>query len=100
MNGFYGNKSVYYSGQVENNQEIKGIETAWHQIENRKVVLGREFSLIDNEHARPVCIISTKTQQKLGLPKDCIGETIIVAKTRFLIVGVVESKSESAMFGE
>ena len=64
------------------------------------MVLGREFSLIDNEHARPVCIINTKTQEKLGLPKDCIGETIIVAKTRFLIVGVIESKSESAMFGE
>jgi len=100
MNGFYGNQSVSYAGHVEPNPQIEGIEPAWHKIENRAVVLGREFSLIDNEHARPVCIINTKTQEKLGLPKDCIGETIIVAKTRFLIVGVVESKSESAMFGE
>ena len=100
MNGFYGNQTVSYAGHVENNPEIQGIESAWHAIENRKVILGRQFSLIDNEHARPVCIISTKTQQKLGLPKDCIGETIIVAKTRFLIVGVIESKSDSSMFGE
>jgi putative ABC transport system permease protein len=100
MNGFYGNSSVSYAGRIEPNPQIQGIEASWHQIENRRVVMGREFSLIDNEHARPVCIINTKTQEKLGLPKDPIGETLIVAKTRFLIVGLIESKSESAMFGE
>src|SRR5258706_3471658 len=100
MNGFYGNQQVSYAGHVEPNPQIQGIEASWHQIENRQVILGREFSLIDNEHARPVCIINTKTQEKLGLPQDCIGETIIVAKTRFLVVGMIESKSESSMFGE
>jgi putative ABC transport system permease protein len=100
MNGLWGNKTVSYGGRVEANPEVMGIESSWHQIENRKVVLGRQFSLIDNEHARPVCIINTKTQEKLGLPKDPIGETIIVDRARYLVVGVIETKAQSSMFGE
>ena len=100
MNGMYGNQTVSYAGRSEPNPEIFGIENAWHDIENRKVVIGREFSLIDNEHSRPVCIINTKAQEKLGLPKDPVGEIIIIARTRFMVVGVVESKPQGPMFGE
>ncbi len=100
MNGLGGNNPVSYAGRSEPNPEIWGIEPSWHKIENRDVIMGRQFSLIDNEHARPVCIINVKTQEKLGLPKDPIGETIIVSKARFLVVGVIESKAQSSMFGE
>jgi putative ABC transport system permease protein len=100
MNGLWGNSSVSYAGRTEPNPEIVGIEPSWHQIENRTVTLGRQFSLIDNEHARPVCIINSKAQEKLGLPKDPIGETIIIARTRFMVVGVVETKAQGPMFGE
>jgi putative ABC transport system permease protein len=100
MNNLWGNQTVSYGGRTEANPECFGIEPSWHQIEDRQVTLGRQFSLIDNEHARPVCIINTKLQEKLSLPRDCIGETIIVAKTRLMVVGVVESKVQSAMFGE
>jgi putative ABC transport system permease protein len=100
MNNLWGNSVVSYGGRSEANPECFGIEPSWHQIENRSVVLGRQFSLIDNEHARPVCIINTKLQEKLGLPKDPIGETIIVARTRLMVVGLLESKAQGGMFGE
>src|SRR5258705_1708750 len=100
MNGFYGNQTVSYGGRTESNPEIFGIEPSWHQIENRFVMTSRQFSLIDNEHARPVCIINTKPQEKLRLPTDCIGETIVISRTRFMIVGVLETKVQASMFSE
>jgi putative ABC transport system permease protein len=76
-----------------------GIDPTWHRIENRSVTLGRPFSMIDEEHARPVCLVNTKTREKLGMPHDCTGQSLMIGNTRFLIVGVVETRTESAMFG-
>jgi hypothetical protein len=78
---------------------VTGIDPAWHKIENRSVVLGRPFSLIDNQEARYVCLINPGAKEKLHLDMDCIGQTIMVADFRFTIVGVVESQINSSMFG-
>jgi putative ABC transport system permease protein len=51
--------------------------------------------MIDNERARPVCLINKKLQDKLGLPLDCTGSHIIVRDRRYLIVGVIEDKAKS-----
>jgi putative ABC transport system permease protein len=77
--------------------EIIGIEPAWHQIESRAVVMGRSFTLIDNEHARPVCIINDKAQAKLRLGRDPIGESILINDRRFVVVGVLESRADASM---
>ena len=79
---------------------IQGIDPDWHIIENRSVVLGRPFTLIDNERGRPVCLINEKLRQKLLLPPDCDGESITMLGRRFTIVGVVETRAESTMFGD
>ena len=89
------NDSVTYQTYTVENVDITGIEPAWHDIEKRGIVLGRPFSLIDNERARPVCLINKKLQDKLGLPNDCTGEHIIVRNRRYLIVGVIEDKQAS-----
>ena len=78
--------------------EITGIEPTWHEIEQRQVTMGRPFSLIDNEHARPVCIINDKLQEKLQLGRDPVGESIMIGSRRFVVVGVLESRAESSMF--
>jgi len=80
--------------------QVIGIEPDWHKVENRSVVLGRPFSMIDNDRALPVCLVNRKVQDKLGLDRDCTGQSIMIGQRRFLIVGVVESRSESSMFGE
>ena len=92
------NQIVSYGTYNVENVEITGIEPAWHDIEKRGIIQGRPFSLIDNEHARPVCLINKKLQDKLGLPLDCTGSHIIIADRRYLIVGVIEDKAKS-MFG-
>src|SRR5258706_6487745 len=83
----------------EQNVDVQGIDPAWHKIENRSVALGRQFSLVDVQQCRPVCIVNDKTRDKLGLALDCIGQSILVVKVRYRIVGVLEPHVESSMFG-
>jgi putative ABC transport system permease protein len=88
-----------YGTRTEPNVIVNGIDPSWHDIENRPIVLGRPFSLIDNQQARPVCLINTKLQERLGLPKDPTGESILLGDRRYRVVGVLESRAESSMFG-
>jgi putative ABC transport system permease protein len=78
--------------------EVTGIEPSWHQIESRSVVMGRPFTLIDNEHALPVCIINDKAQEKLRLGRDPVGESIVINGRRFVVVGLLESRTQASMF--
>jgi putative ABC transport system permease protein len=83
---------------TDQNVEVTGIEPSWHEIESRTVVMGRPFTLIDNEHARPVCIINDKAQAKLRLGRDPIGESIVINGRRFVVVGVLEARTDASMF--
>jgi putative ABC transport system permease protein len=69
---------------------LLGIEPTYHHIFNRPVVLGRTFSVVDDEQARYVCLIDTKLRDKLRLDRDCIGQSILLGYSRFRIVGVIE----------
>jgi putative ABC transport system permease protein len=91
-------KTISYAAKSEENVTVLGIDPSWHDIENRKVTLGRTFSLTDNLNARPVCLVNAELQAQLGLPADPTGESLIVGDRRFRIVGIVESRSESSMF--
>jgi putative ABC transport system permease protein len=92
-------RTASYGTRSEENVPVQGIDPSWHEIENRTVVLGRPFSRIDNEQGRPVCLINAKLQEQLALPRDPTGESILLGDRRFRVVGVVESRSESSMFG-
>ena len=98
MNGLWG-RTISYEGHTEQGAQISGIDPTWHKIENRSVLMGRPFSMIDEERARPVCLVNTKARDKLQMPHDPTGKSLMVGNTRFLIVGVVETRTESAMFG-
>ena len=76
---------------------ITGIEPAWHQVDGRTVTMGRPFNLVDEAEARPVCLISPDTRDKLRLDRDCTGQSIYINRTRFLIVGLVEPPAEFNM---
>src|SRR5687767_3467394 len=93
------NTTIAKGKSAEQGVEITGIEPAWHQIENREVIMGRPFSLIDNQQARPVCIINDRAQEKLRLPRDPVGDWIMIGNRRFTVVGVIKARAESSMFG-
>jgi len=77
---------------------LKGVEASWFKIENRAIEMGRPFSLLDETQARKVCIITAKLRDKLNLDRDCIGQTILIGRYTFLVIGMVEDKP-AMMFG-
>ncbi len=93
------NVRVRHADRVEENVRVTGIDPDWHQIENRSVILGRPFSLIDSQQGRPVCLVNQVARDKLRLPRDPTGTAIIVGDRRFIIIGVVEPRAGGGMFG-
>ncbi|MBM4029861.1 MAG: FtsX-like permease family protein [Planctomycetes bacterium] len=92
--GGVGRRTVKYNEQSVDNVEITGIELAYHQIEHRRVVLGRIFSHIDDLQARQVCLVEPKLRDRLRLDRDCIGETIRIGYSAFRVVGVIEPRPQ------
>lgn len=89
--------NVQYEDRRDENVSVVGIEPAWHDIERRYVIMGRPFTLVDNEQARPVCLINEKLQQRLGLPKDSSGTFLVIDGRRFMVVGVIEPSKQGTM---
>jgi len=76
-----------------------GIEPSWHDIEERAVIEGRKFGVVDNTGARYVCLITRRVQEELRLDTRCVGQRIRVANRAFTVVGVVEPPSAMNMLG-
>ena len=77
-----------------------GIWPAWHEIENRELLMGRPFNHMDEDNARQVCIINDRAIEKLRLPNDPINTHILFKNRRFMIVGVVEDKEDGLFNAE
>lgn len=93
------NSDVTFGDQSIESARITGIDSAWHEVDGRTVTLGRPFNLVDEEEARPVCLISPQTRDELRLDRDPIGQSIYIGRTRFLIVGLLEPPAEFNVFG-
>ncbi|MBZ0172582.1 MAG: ABC transporter permease, partial [Phycisphaerales bacterium] len=78
---------------------VYGVWPAWHDIESRGVIFGRPMSRIDVEEKRQICLINENTIEELNLDRDPTGDLMLVGNRRFLIIGVLETKEMSAMFG-
>ncbi len=79
--------------------EVTGIYPDWHEIEGRFLITGRPFIRADHEGRRQVCIVNEKAIEELRLDRDPTGDFISIKDRRFQIVGVVETKELSPMFG-
>ncbi len=93
------NKTVRYGQKEAQSVRGVGIWPAWHTVENRSVVRGRQFTSVDEDGRRNVCLINEKAIEELELPLDPVGEFLFVGGRRFLIVGVVEQKELAPIFG-
>ena len=89
-----GQRTAKFGEKSVDTVNITGIEPAYHEIENRPVILGRTFSAIDDMQARQVCLIDPKLRDKLQLDRDCIGQVIRLGYHAFVVVGVIERRPE------
>lgn len=81
--------------QSADDVSLTAIDRDWHLIQRRYVTMGRPFSLVDMEQARPVCLINKKLQDKLWLDRDPTGQQILIGSRRYTIVGIVEERKDT-----
>ncbi len=93
-------QTVHFGDESLENVRVLGIDASWHSIENRPVQLGRPFSVMDQENARPVCLLTPEVRDKLRLDRDCTDQSVLIGTRLFRVVGVVEPQLESAMFSQ
>ena len=95
-----GNRAaVSFGTRTEKQVDVTGIDPAWHEIENRVITLGRKFDHLDNEKGGAVCLVDQKAITTLDMPPDPTGRSLMIGDRRFRIVGVLQTKTESGMFG-
>ncbi|MBN1361133.1 MAG: ABC transporter permease [Sedimentisphaerales bacterium] len=92
--------TIYYGVHDIEDARVYGINPSWHRIENRSVIMGRPFSLMDEENGWQVCLITPKVRDELRMDRNCIGKRIVIGQRSFTVVGVVETRVESSMFGQ
>ncbi len=92
-------KHVWHGQRSIEDVRVTGIEPSWHKAEDRSVILGRPFSLIDEQEAKHVCLIPEDVRDKLRLNRECMGQSILIGDRTFRIVGVVEPPAKLELFG-
>ncbi|MCW5757507.1 MAG: ABC transporter permease [Phycisphaeraceae bacterium] len=90
---------VEYGQNAIESARVVGIRPQWHDIENRQVREGRPFNVLDEEQRRYALLINARAIEELNLPINPVGEYVLLAGRRFMIIGVVETLEISAMFG-
>jgi putative ABC transport system permease protein len=93
------NATVQAGDRVQPFVSIQGVRPSWHIIEERSVLQGRPLMEIDESERRQVCLVNDKAIEELGLDTDPSGDTLLIEGRRFLVIGVVETKQVSPMFG-
>ena len=91
--------TVRYGGEQKVGVEVIGIEPQWHEIEQRYVIEGRQFTVTDNEEQLPVALVNEAAIDEFRLKNRGIGEYIFLNDHRFLIVGVIETREASPITG-
>ena len=76
---------------------VTGVDASWFKIENRPIIYGRPFLMLDESQGRYVCIITTQLRDKLQMDRDCSGQVIQLGTNSYLVVGVVEDKPNTGM---
>ncbi len=93
-------QTVYHGVHNIEGATVNGINPSWHRIENRSVIDGRPFTLMDEENGWQVCLITPDVRDELRLERDCMGKRIVIDRRSFEIVGVVEGRVKAGMFGD
>jgi putative ABC transport system permease protein len=88
----YGEKSV-------EGVQVAGVEPDCLEIRNRKLILGRPLSIMDEMQSRYVCLIDERLRDKLGMNRDCAGDSVIMGGKRYLVAGVLEREASLSVFG-
>jgi len=84
-------------GLKEYNTLIVGVSSAYPQIVNRRVSMGRFYTEFDVRNRRCVAVMGTEVARALFGNVDPIGERVRIRSRKFTVVGLLREKGE--LFG-
>ena len=89
-------------GTTTENVTLYGTTSAYFDIEDLQLQLGRSLKTTDLENHNTVCVISQTTATELVGYTDCIGDEISLNGMKFRIVGVLEEDESltASLMGE
>lgn len=79
-------------GREELAVPLEGVSAEYHAIRNFSVESGRPFAVVDVERAHHVCVVGREVLRKLNVDEGIVGQTLILDRQRFRVVGVLEEK--------
>ncbi len=95
---FSGNAQVVYGGN-NTNTSITGTTADFQNVRNFHVQYGRFIEARDDETLARVAVLGTDTAKTLFGKSDPLGRTIKINRVPFKVVGLMETKGGSGMFG-
>jgi putative ABC transport system permease protein len=91
--------SVQFGQNYKDMVSVQAVRPSWHDIEQRELLQGRPLAQLDEDERLSVAIINDHAIGELGLDKNPTGQRILVGGRAFTVIGVVETKTVSPMFG-
>lgn len=79
-------------GRDELTVPLEGVSAEYHAIRNFSVESGRPFAAVDVERAHHVCVVGREVLRKLSVDEGIVGQTLILDRQRFRVVGILEEK--------
>jgi len=80
------------------NANLEGVGVSYIDINNDKLILGRDFRQDDIQYRKPVAIIGSKIRNKLfGVRANPIKKTIRWNEIRLTVIGVLDSKDREIL---
>lgn len=75
---------------------VYGVDTTFEEIRDWQVVTGQWFAQADVRASRKVCLLGSTVANELFPDQDPIGQEIILRDVPFDIIGVLETKGQTA----
>src|SRR5437868_109542 len=91
---FINNVDTKFGGATHRVQMF-GVDATYQDIFNHWVDRGRFFSPVDAESKKRICVIGASVIEKLNIPGDPLGKTILIDGNGFTVIGVMEKKGGS-----
>lgn len=84
--------ATLHYGREELTVPLEGVSAEYHAIRNFSVESGRPFAVVDVERAHHVCVVGREVLRKLNVDEGIVGQTLMINRQRFRVVGVLEEK--------
>ena len=74
---------------------VYGTTAGYYEVQGMQLYMGRWLLAPDVENCSYVCILNETAAEKLAGYTDCVGRSVTIDNTRFLVVGVLHDDDDS-----